>query len=66
MNRLAGFLLTASALVGCNTNPPPAAPPPAKAKVEVHAPGVDVNVGKGKVDVQAPGTDVQVEPKNRP
>jgi hypothetical protein len=47
---------------GCSSNPPPA-PPPGGKGVEVHAPGVDVNVEKGGVDVKAPGADVQVERK---
>jgi hypothetical protein len=56
-------------LAGCSeSKPPPPAPPPpvsapAKAGVEVHAPGVDVNVGKGGVDVNAPGADVEVNRK---
>ncbi len=53
-----------AAILGCTqSNPPPAPPPPAKSGVEVHAPGVDVNVGKGGVDVQAPGADVEVDRK---
>src|SRR6476646_818908 len=50
-------------LTGCSESkpPPPPPPPPAKAGVEVHAPGVDVNVGQGNVDVKAPGANVQVD-----
>lgn len=49
-------------LAGCSESKPPP-PPPAKSGVEVHAPGVDVNVQKGNVDVRAPGADVQVDGK---
>jgi hypothetical protein len=52
----------AAILAGCSQSTPPA-PPPGKSGVEVHAPGVDVNVGKGGVDVKAPGADVEVEGK---
>ncbi len=55
----------AAILAGCSESkaPPPPPPPPAKSGVEVHAPGVDVNVQKGNVDVKAPGADVQVDGK---
>jgi hypothetical protein len=65
MKWLARLVMLTAPLVGCsgNTAPPPqpvVTPAPAKG-VEVHAPGVDVNVGHGGVDVKAPGTDVQVD-----
>jgi len=62
MKWFAGMGMIAAILAGCSESRPPA-PPPAKSGVEVHAPGVDVNVGQGNVDVKAPGADVQVEGK---
>src|SRR5256885_11552682 len=68
MKRFAISGMLALLLAGCVNNPPPPVsppppPPPAKSRVEVHAPGVDVNVNKGGVDVKAPGTDVEVDRK---
>ena len=66
MKWLASMVVLSAFLAGCSSNPPPApppGPPPGGKGVEVHAPGVDVNVEKGGVDVKAPGTDVQVEKK---
>lgn len=57
-----------AAVVGCrDAGPGPGntEDPPKKAKIDVHAPGVDVEVDrqKGKVKVKAPGVDIQVEKK---
>lgn len=56
------------AIVGCD-NKPASAPPataPAKAPVEVDAPGVHVEAGGGKgVEVKAPGAEVEVPPAKK-
>ena len=66
MRWIASMVVLSAFFAGCSSNPPPApppGPPPGGKGVEVHAPGVDVNVEKGGVDVKAPGADVQVERK---
>ena len=67
MKRFFLTMMLTAMLSGCGGNPAPPAPPvvtpPAGKSVEVHAPGVDVNVGKGGVDVKAPGAEVHTEKK---
>jgi len=67
MKRFVLTMTLTAMLSGCGRNPaqppPPVVTPPAGKSVEVHAPGVDVNVGKGGVDVKAPGANVEVDRK---
>ena len=67
MQSFALTMILTAVSCGCSGNtspaPPPVVTPQTGKAVEVHAPGVDVNVGKGGVDVVAPGAEVHTEIK---
>jgi len=60
-NSIASFAFCLLLLAGCNDSSGPREPTPQPGgKVEVVAPGVNIQVQKdGKVDVNAPGVNVQ-------